>query len=112
MIKISSPVQVGTEPSGGWQITLWVGVAFDYSTPFRSILAEIAGYFEPKPVLELPPFQKHEDFIEGHLHIGELSLKTYYEHALGYLAIMGENEHDLSHVLIKLQPHVALANDL
>lgn len=112
MTKVNSPVQVGAEPSGGWQITLWAGAAFDYSTPFRSILAEIAGYFEPEPALELPPFHDHEDFIEGRLHIGELSLRTYYEHALGYLAIMGENQHDLSYVLIKLQPHIALVNDL
>lgn len=96
----------------GRQITLSAGATFDYSTPFRQMLAEIAGFFDAETEPELPPFHEYEDFIEGRLRIGELSLRTYYEHALGYLAIMGEGDHDLSHVPTRLQPHIALVSDL
>ena len=76
------------------------------------MLAEIAHFIEPEAALELPPIQEHEDFIEGRIHVGDLSLRTYYEYALGYLAIMGDSEHDLSLLLTKLEPHIALVNDL
>jgi len=36
--------------SGGperWELVLWAGDPFDYTTPFRSMLAEIAGVLSP-----------------------------------------------------------------
>jgi hypothetical protein len=51
---------------GGWEIALWLGRDFDWSTPFRASLAEIARVLGCKATaLELPPYVPDEDFVEG-----------------------------------------------
>ena len=114
MIKLHSPLQIEVDPTGGWQLILWVGDPFDYSTPFRHILRTIAEALGQDGTidLQLPTFEADEDFIEGKLCIGEVELRTYYEHSLGYLALMNDSEDSLKNVVNKLQHHVTLVSSL
>jgi hypothetical protein len=42
MIELRSPFKIEPDPRGGWQLILWAGDAFDYTTPFRDLLGDIA----------------------------------------------------------------------
>ena len=56
--------------------------------------------------VELPGRFSGEDFIEGSLVFGEVRLKTYFEHSLGYLALMNAVRGTLEMVTEKLLPLV------
>lgn len=94
MIEIREQLEIRSDPSGGWQLLFWVSEAFNYATPFRAILAEIADALgqDSKNDLQLPPFQTGEDFVEGILEFGTASLGIYYEHSLGYLSLTNNDE--------------------
>jgi hypothetical protein len=108
MIEFHSPYEIRLDPQGGWQLILWVGHAFDYSTPFRSMVSDIAKALgqDSRNDLRLPPYEAGEDFVEGTLRFGNTSLRTYYEHSLGYLALMSDNEGTLRHVAGRIQKSV------
>lgn len=114
MIKLHSPLQIEVDPEGGWQLVLWVGDPFDYDISFRHILRTITEALgqDGMSSLQLPIFEPDEDFIEGKLCVGEVQLRTYYEHALGYLALMHDSEECLKRVATKLQHHVTLVSSL
>ena len=88
----------------------WVLDAFDYATPFRAMLAEIAGALgqDAKIDLQLPAYEADEDFIEGILQFGVVPLRIYYEHSLSYLTLMSDNEPALRDAAARIQPHIAL----
>ena len=88
MIKPRLPFKIEPDPQGGWQLILWAGDAFDYTTPFRALLGDIAEALEQdrQNDLELPSYEAGEDFVEGALRFGSTSLRIYYEHSLSYLA--------------------------
>jgi hypothetical protein len=72
-----------------WELVLWAGEPFDYTTPFRRMLAEIAGALSTsgEAVLHLPDYEPYEDFIEGQIAWETTSVDVYYEHSLGYLSL-------------------------
>jgi hypothetical protein len=78
---------------------LFVGDAFDYTTPFRALLSDIAEALgqHPQNYLELPPYEAWEDFIEGTLRFGSLSLRIYYEHSLSFLALTDSQDMGRDH---------------
>jgi len=111
MITLCAPPVIEHDPHRGWQLVLWAGNAFDYSTPFRAMLAEIAavlGDAAPTEV-ELPAYKDHEDFVGGTLRFGETALSTYYEHALGYLALTSDKADPLQEVAERLRSHLVVA---
>jgi hypothetical protein len=95
-------------PQGGWQLMLFVGDAFDYTTPFRALLSDIAEALgqHPQNDLELPPYEAWEDFIEGTLRFGSLSLRIYYEHSLSFLALTNDSQDTLQVVADRIQRSV------
>lgn len=86
----------------------WLGEAGDYDTPFRAALAQMveALQTEAPAHVELPPQSSGEDFVEGSLVFGEVTLKTYFEFSLGYLALMSAERDALKMVTKKLLPLV------
>jgi hypothetical protein len=78
MLKVTSPSFVEPDPQHGWQLMFWLGEAFDYDTPFRDALGEIVGILQAtgSVKLELPPYTPEEDFVEGSLVVGAVTLKT------------------------------------
>lgn len=72
---------------GGWEIILWMGEAFDFSTPFRTALEQIAKTLPGQVTMELPRQSEGEDFIEGSPKFGSRSVAIYFEHSLGYLSL-------------------------
>ena len=58
MIELRSPLKLEPDPRDGWQLILWAGVAFDYATPFRALLGDIAEALGQGRVkdLQLPPY--------------------------------------------------------
>ena len=105
------PPRIEREADRGWQIVFWMGDAFDYSTPFREALAEIAGVLgqSASVALDLPPYFANEDFVEGVLTFGATSLKVYYEYSLGYLSLMSPDRAVLEDVAARVLPVVRVA---
>ena len=110
MIRLCAPPAIEHDSRRGWQLVLWAGNAFDYSTPFRAILADIVAVLrEAAPTrIELPAYEHHEDFVSGTLRFGDTALPTYYEHALGYLALTSDTADPLQDLIERLRSHVVV----
>ncbi|MBR0869971.1 hypothetical protein JQ633_06350 [Bradyrhizobium tropiciagri] len=108
MIELRSPLKIERDPRGGWQLVLWAGNAFDYTTPFRAILGDIATALGQvrQDDLRLPAYEDHEDFVEGTLRFGDKWLRIYYEHALGYLALISDSESTLRDAAGRIQANI------
>jgi hypothetical protein len=111
MITVHSRPAIEPHQKRGWELVLWTGDAFDYSTPFRGILADITEALnrDAPTSIELPSYEAFEDFIEGELRFGDESVGIYYEHSLSYLALMSDSPNTLRKIADRLQPLVALA---
>jgi hypothetical protein len=111
MIKVHSRPVIERHRRSGWELVLWTGDAFDYSTPFRDMLTEIATVLnqEAPASVELPGYEALEDDVEGVLRFGDDAIGIYYEHSLSYLSLMSDNPNTLRKVADRLQPLVALA---
>lgn len=110
MIKLRSPLKIEPDPQGGWHLILRVGDAFDYTTPFRAILADIADLLgeHPRNEVRLPIFAEGEDFVEGTIQFGDAPLRVYYEHSLGYIALGSDDEATLVGVAERIQPKIVI----
>jgi hypothetical protein len=110
MFKLRSPLKIERDPHGGWNLILWVGEPFDYTTPFRAMLADIADLLgqHPRNDLSLPTFAEGEDFVEGTLQFGDAPLRIYYEHSLGYLTLTSDNEATLKGVAARVQSKIVI----
>jgi hypothetical protein len=82
MIEVCCRPTIEPHAQGGWELVLWTGEPFDYSTPFGKMLAGIAGVLsqDAPSSIELPVCEDHEDF--GTLQFGDETIRTYYEHSL------------------------------
>jgi hypothetical protein len=111
MIEVHSPLKIEADPRGGWQLILWAGETFDYTTPFRALLGDIAEALgqDRQNDLQLPPYEVGEDFVEGTLRFGSTPLWIYYEHSLSYLALMSDSEGTLRDVADRIQRGVQVA---
>jgi hypothetical protein len=109
---LHSPPELVPDPQHGWQMTFWLGDAFDYSTPFRAIVREIVAILEQTApvVIDLPLYHPDEDFVEGSLIFGDTSLRVYYEYSLGYLSITSASHAALKSVASRVLPSVRLVN--
>ena len=110
MIEVCAPLEVKADRDGGWELTFYVSGGWDYSTPFRAMLAEIAVALgqDPNSDLELPVYEEYEDFIEGTLQFGLVPLGIYFEHSLSFLALRSENEAIVRDAANRIQSRVAL----
>ena len=111
MIELRSPPTIESGHQGSWQLVLWAGTPFDYTTPFRSILADMAvalSQLVPSSI-QLPAHEEHEDFVEGTLQFGDETLRIYYEHSLSYLTLTSDSEDTLRDVAVRLQTCVTVA---
>ena len=110
-IKVHSRPCIEPHRKRGWELVLWTGNAFDHSTPFREMLADIAAVLarEAPTSIELPGYQASEDDVEGVLRFGNEQIGIYYEHSLSYLSLMSSNANTLQRIADQLQPLVALA---
>lgn len=106
MLIVHSSPKIQQDKQFGWQLTYWLGDAFDYGIPFRKALAEIVTVLGQvrKTDLDIPPFAVGEDFVEGSLHFGPHALRVYYEYSLGYLALGQEDKQVLAEVASALKP--------
>jgi len=111
MIKVHSRPVIEPHRKSGWELVLWTGNAFDYSTPFREMLNEIATVLnrEAPASIELPGYEASEDDVEGVLRFGDDAIGIYYEHSLSYLALTSNSANTLRKVADRLRPLVALA---
>jgi hypothetical protein len=111
MIKVYSRPVIEPHRKSGWELVLWTGNAFDYSTPFREMLTDIATVLnrETPTSIELPGYDALEDDVEGVLRFGDEAIGIYYEHSLSYLALMSDSANTLRKIADRLQPLVALA---
>ncbi len=76
------------------------------------MLADIAAVLQdtaPTEV-ELPDYRDHEDFVRGTLRFGDTALRTYYEHALGYLALTSDDADPLQDVAERLRSHMVVTS--
>jgi hypothetical protein len=111
MIKVHSRPVIEPHRKSGWELVLWTGNAFDYSTPFREMLNEIATVLnrEAPASIELPGYEASEDDVEGVLRFGDDAIGIYYEHSLSYLSLTSNSANTLRKVADRLRPLVALA---
>ena len=111
MIEVHTPLAVKPDLQDGWKLILWAGQAFDYDTPFRAMLAEVAHALGQDHAndLHLPAYEPNEDFISGTLQFGSGQLHVYYEHSLGYLALMNESDTVLRDVADRLRDSIRVA---
>ncbi len=110
-IKVHSRPCIEPHRKRGWELVLWTGNAFDHSTPFRKMLADIAAVLakQAPTSIELPDYVASEDAVEGLLRFGEEKIGIYYEHSLSYLSLTSSNPSTLQRIADHLQPLVALA---
>lgn len=110
-IKVHSRPCIEPHRKRGWELVLWTGNAFDRSTPFRKMLADIAAVLakEAPTSIELPGYLASEDDVEGVLRFGDERIGIYYEHSLSYLSLMSSSPNTLQQIADRLQPLVALA---
>ena len=110
-IKVHSRPCIEPHRKRGWELVLWTGNAFDHSTPFRKMLADIAAVLakEAPTSIELPGYDALEDEVEGVLRFGDEKIGIYYEHSLSYLSLMSTSANTLQRIANHLQPLVALA---
>jgi hypothetical protein len=111
VIKVASRPVIEPHHKSGWELVLWTGNAFDHSTPFRDMLADIASVLndEAPTSVELPAYDACEDNVEGVLHFGDEQVGIYFEHSLSYLSLMSDDASTLNVIADRLQPLVALA---
>jgi hypothetical protein len=111
MIPIRSLPVVEPDKSKGWKLVFWMGETFDYMTPFRAALAEMAEVLSRhKPSnVSLPDYEKWEDFIEGSLQFGQGAVHVYYEHSLSYLSLTSQSPDILHEILSDLQSNFKVA---
>ncbi len=112
MLKVHSRPIIKPDPQHGWQLVFWLGQAFDCDTPFRDALDEVVSILQPSEnvELELPPYAPDEDFVEGSMHVGTVTLKTYYEYSLGLLSLMSGDRGALESVAAKVLPFVRVGS--
>lgn len=110
MIEVKASLEIKSDTQGGFELMFWVCDSFNYTTPFRAMLVEIAEVLgrDPSVDLSLPPYLADEDFVEGTLTLQEGALRVYYEYALSYLSLGGGDWEVLKAVAERLQPHIAL----
>lgn len=110
MIEVQCRPAIERHRKGGWELVLWTGNAFDYSTPFREMLSEIAALLnrEAPTSLALPEYETFEDEVEGELQFGGQKIRIYYEHSLSYLALISDSEPMLHKIAGLLQPLLKL----
>lgn len=111
MIKVRSQPKIEIDPQGGWQLTFWMGEAFDRTTPFRTALKDIAEVLNrgSQYSIGLPRFEVDEDFVEGTLQFGGEVLHVYFEHSLGYLSLSTDKHEVLVEVAARLQSDLEVA---
>lgn len=109
MITLNMPPVLEPDSRHGWQLVLSIGEApdLDYKIPFRSIIAELAELLsiEAKVTIDLPPYEKYEDFVEGSLNFGEHVLGIYFEHSLAYLSFFSNDRSSLANFQQRLSVH-------
>ena len=110
MIEVGAPLEIKANPEGGWELVFWVMDSFNYTTPFRAMLVEIAEALGQHPIrsLSLPSYIADEDFIEGNLLFDGASLRVYYEHVLSYLTLANADRDVLATVAQRVQPQIAM----
>jgi hypothetical protein len=110
MIEVREHPEIEPHPSDGWQLMFWVLDAFNYATPFRAMLAEIAHALgrDPQNDLRLPAFEASEDFVEGSLAFGTKSLGIYYEYSLSYLSLTHDDEAILREVADRVRSRIRI----
>lgn len=110
MIKVRAPLEIKADAQGDWVIVFWVMDSFDYTTPFRAMLVEIAEALgqNPDTCLSLPAYSAEEDFVEGFLLFNEGSLHIYYEHALSYLTLAHVDREILIMAAERIQPRIVI----
>jgi hypothetical protein len=110
MIEVRSPLEIEADNKGGWELLFWVCDSFNYTTPFRGMLSNIADALgqDSQVDLQLPAYKVGEDFIEGTLQFGPGQLRIYYEYSLSYLALMSHDKAVLCEIADRLQPHITV----
>jgi hypothetical protein len=111
MIEIRCRSTIKLDARGRSDLVLWAGEPFDYSTPFREMLAAIAEILsqEAPTSIELPAYEDYEDFVEGRLQFGDETIRTYYEHSLSYLVLMSDSADTLRRVADRFAPLIQIA---
>jgi hypothetical protein len=111
MIEVCCRPTIEPHAQGGWELVLWTGEPFDYSTPFRKMLAGIAGVLsqDAPSSIELPVCEDHEDFVEGTLQFGDETIRTYCEHSLSYLILMSDSANTPRKIADRLAPLIQIA---
>ena len=108
MIEVHSQPVIVRKPQGGWQLTFWMGEAFDYTTPFRKALNDMTETLSRGKAssVQLPEYEVAEDFVEGTLQFGGELLRVYYEHSVSYLSLSTGSYEILCDVAARLQSSV------
>lgn len=108
MLTVHSAPAVEPDSRSGWQITFWLGEAFDYAIPFRQSLDEMVTILSESAavVIDLPPYVSGEDFVQGALRVGSQTLGIYYEYSLGFLSLTSATRATLENVASQLLPSV------
>ena len=89
MINVCTQPTIEREPGGDFQVCFWVLDVFNYSTPFREMIADAVRALgrDPCEHVELPSYLEDEDFIEGAIILEKARVRIYFEHARSYLSM-------------------------
>ncbi|RYG85439.1 MAG: hypothetical protein EON59_12170 [Alphaproteobacteria bacterium] len=82
-----------------------MGEPFDFCTPFRAAVTDIAKALGPQSAasLRLPSLEENEDFVEGSLSFGGNVVDIYWEHSLSYLCLKSDMA-TLEAITLRIRP--------
>lgn len=95
----------------GPQLVLWMGEPFDFSTPFRRVLAEIMEALGPESgrSLQIPTPEQGEDFIDGSFRFDGKLVEVYWEHSLSYLSLRPSDIAALHDIADRIRPLIVIS---
>ncbi len=110
MINVCTQPTIEREPGGDFQVCFWVLDVFNYSTPFREMIADAVRALgrDPCEHVELPSYLEDEDFIEGAIILETARVRIYFEHARSYLSMAHPSASVLEEILEVLAPLIRI----
>jgi hypothetical protein len=105
MMIAQQPLQVSRE-AGSSSLVVWLCDPFDREFSFRARLAEIEKTLGA--VVELPPEEVGEDFVEGRLIWAMKEFCLCFERSLGYAQFSSPSSEDVGALLNALEPRIGL----
>ena len=105
--EVAAVPEFGNSGRSGWGFTLW-GDATSNDGIYRGLLESFASEF-PDTKLILPPWQEHEDMIEGTMVWKGRSVSVWFETALSHIFLWTDDRDAMTDLRSAILPFTECA---